>query len=71
MAPNTPSPAKQRRVRPLSAPFAELVRVPLHRVAKKRRLCCSEADALFALVLPGVTVTQLLDQRGFEPSQSC
>lgn len=54
-------------VPPFRGSFAELVRVPLHQVAKKPA-SLSHAQAA-ALVLPGVTVTQLLDQHGFEPGQ--
>ena len=54
-------------VPPFRGSFAELVRVPLHQVAKKPA-SLSHAEAA-ALVLPGVTVTQLLDQHGFEPGQ--
>ena len=54
-------------VPPFRGSFAELVRVPLHPVAKKPA-SLSHAEAA-ALVLPGVTVTQLLDQHGFEPGQ--
>ena len=54
-------------VPPFRGSFAELVRVPLDQVARKPA-SLTHAQAA-ALVLPGVTVAQLLDQHHFAPGQ--
>ena len=55
------------RFPPFRGSFAELVRVPLDQVARKPA-SLTHAQAA-ALVLPGVTVAQLLDQHHFAPGQ--
>ena len=54
-------------VPPFRGALAELVSVPLDQVARKPESLTHEQAA--ALVLPGVTVAQLLDQHGFAPGQ--
>lgn len=54
-------------VPPFRGALAELVSVPLDQVAAKPRSLTHEEAA--ALVLPGVTVAQLLDQHGFAAGQ--
>jgi NADPH:quinone reductase-like Zn-dependent oxidoreductase len=54
-------------VPPFRGAMAELVSVPLDQVAAKPKSLTHEQAA--ALVLPGVTVTQLLDQHGFTAGQ--